>query len=183
MRYSGLLFAALAFGCFAGCIEDSTAPISKPSNTDNLPNTPQHTVNKPALDPNPGSTFNRGPGEGTTPRDVTAPDAVPNTNASTARDNTAVNERDQSSAAKTPFDQGNNSNDIKLTADIRQQIVNRSGMSINARNIKIVSADGKVTLRGPVENQAEKDLIEQMAKDTAGAANIDNQLEVVTKSE
>lgn len=159
VRYSGLLVLAMLVGCV-----ESTRPVSQPTDVDGLPGAPPHTVNKPITDadPMPIPAFNRGADE-----------------AATRRDNTAVNERDNNAAAKTPFDQGNNTRDIKLTADIRQQIVNRSGMSINARNIKIVAAEGKVTLRGPVDNQAEKDLIDQMAKDTAGAANVDNQLEVL----
>lgn len=170
MRYSGLLF--LAF--FAGCMDAGNTPVSKPTNVDNLPGAPQHTVNKPVVkgsdvdpDPNPGPAFNRG-------TDATAPRLDPG-----SPDNTGTNERDRNTNNETPFDQGNSTKDIKLTADIRQQIVNRSGMSINARNIKIISKDGKVVLRGPVESQAEKDLIDQMAKDTAGAANVENHLDIV----
>jgi osmotically-inducible protein OsmY len=44
--------------------------------------------------------------------------------------------------------------------------------------VKIVSQSGKVTLRGPVDTQAEKDAIGNMANDVAGAANVDNQLEI-----
>jgi osmotically-inducible protein OsmY len=51
-------------------------------------------------------------------------------------------------------------------------------MSINARNIKIVTSQGKVTLRGPVASAAEKDAIDKMARDVAGSDNVDNQLEI-----
>jgi len=148
-------------------MEAPNKPVANPTNVDNLPGSPQHTVNKPVVgeanpDPNPGAQFNR-PSDETTPR----------------RDNTAVNQRDQDSAAKTPFDQGQNSRDVNLTAEIRQKIVNHSGMSINGRNVKIISENGKVTLRGPVDSQTEKDHIDEMAKDSAGAANVANHLEVV----
>jgi osmotically-inducible protein OsmY len=67
---------------------------------------------------------------------------------------------------------------VKTTAEIRQRITGDSSMSINARNIKIVTSQGKVTLRGPVASAAEKDAIDKMARDVAGSDNVDNQLEI-----
>ncbi len=65
----------------------------------------------------------------------------------------------------------------KITADVRSRIL-KEDVSVNARNVKVITADGHVTLRGPVKNQAEKDLVERIAKDVAGATNVDNQIEV-----
>lgn len=96
----------------------------------------------------------------------------------TAPDNTSVNERDASGATKTPIDQDENSADVKTTADIRSRITGDSSMSINAHNVKIVTSQGKVTLRGPVDSAAEKDAIDKIARDVAGADNVDNQIEV-----
>jgi hyperosmotically inducible periplasmic protein len=93
-------------------------------------------------------------------------------------DNSGVNERDRGANTKTPFDQGENEADRKTTAEIRQRIVNADNMSINARNVKIVTANGKVTLRGPVNSAAEHDSIVRFARDIAGANNVDDQLEV-----
>jgi len=93
-------------------------------------------------------------------------------------DNTATNKRDRDDNAKTPINQNENQKDIDITAGIRKQIVNTEGMSTNARNVKIITADGKVTLRGPVASEYEKDKIEKFAKDQAGDENVDNQLEV-----
>src|SRR4051794_11143454 len=67
----------------------------------------------------------------------------------TDRDNTAVNARDRDSAAKTPFDQKENKADITTTADVRKRIV-ASDMSTDAKNVKIITENGRVTLRGPV---------------------------------
>jgi osmotically-inducible protein OsmY len=47
-----------------------------------------------------------------------------------------------------------------------------------AHNVKIVTANGNVTLRGPVNSEAEKVAIARKAKAIAGAGNVDNQLEV-----
>lgn len=93
------------------------------------------------------------------------------------RDNTAVNQRDRGTAAKTPLDQNENQSDIKITADIRKQVVD-TDMSVNAQNVKIMTQDGKVTLRGPVKSDDEKAKIEQIAQAVAGKGKVDSQLEV-----
>ena len=93
------------------------------------------------------------------------------------RDNTEVNVRDRSDVAKTPIDQNENKTDIDVTANIRKRVVDTK-MSINAQNVKIITQDGKVTLRGPVKSADEKSQIEKLALDVAGPGNVDNQLEV-----
>src|SRR6186713_41981 len=88
------------------------------------------------------------------------------------RDNTGVNVRDRSDVAKTPIDQNENQKDIDITANIRKRAVDTK-MSVNAQNVKIITQDGKVTLRGPVKSEEEKTQIEKMAHEVAGAANVD----------
>lgn len=95
------------------------------------------------------------------------------------RDNSSVNQRDRSGTSVTPLDQNENKKDIGITADIRKQVVD-SKLSVNARNVKIVTQDGKVTLRGPVATAEEKSTIEAIARKVAGDDNVDNQLDVVT---
>lgn len=94
-------------------------------------------------------------------------------------DNTARNERDKSGATVTPVDQGNNQADIDRTAEIRKRIVD-ANLGTDATNVKVVTLDGKVTLRGPVETQAEKDAISRIATEVAGEVNVTNQLEVAS---
>ena len=98
-------------------------------------------------------------------------------NTAVKRDNTEVNVRDRSDAAKTPIDQNENKKDIDITANIRKRVVDTK-MSVNAQNVKIITQDGKVTLRGPVKSVDEKTQIEKLAHEVAGAGNVDNQLEV-----
>jgi hyperosmotically inducible periplasmic protein len=93
-------------------------------------------------------------------------------------DNTAVNERDASGLTKTPIDQNENQRDINITAEIRKAVLARENMSLNARNVKIITADGKVTLRGPVDSAEEKEVIEGLAKTHAGQDNVTSELEV-----
>lgn len=83
-------------------------------------------------------------------------------NTSIERDNTAVNKRDRDVHAKTPLDQNENTTDIGITADIRKRVVDTE-MSVNAQNVKIITQDGKVTPRGPVQSVDEKNEIEKMA--------------------
>jgi osmotically-inducible protein OsmY len=93
------------------------------------------------------------------------------------RDNTAVNVRDRSDGAKTPINQNENKADVNTTAEIRKRIVDTK-LSVNAQNVKVITQDGRVTLRGPVKSAAEKRQIEDIAVAVAGAGKVDNLLEV-----
>ena len=96
----------------------------------------------------------------------------------TKPDNTGKNERDRSTETKTSGDQSNSSEDTKITADVRRAIVKDSSLTMAAKNVKIITAGGTVTLRGPVNSAEEKTKIEQLAAAAAGGAKIDNQLEI-----
>src|SRR5437762_9786533 len=96
----------------------------------------------------------------------------------TKADNTATNERDRSGETKTSGDQSNSSADLKITQAIRQALMKDGELSTAAKNIKIITANGQVTLRGPVKTAQEKSKIDQLAKSAAGGARIDNQLDV-----
>jgi hyperosmotically inducible periplasmic protein len=93
-------------------------------------------------------------------------------------DNTAINERDRSSETKTSGDQSNSSADLKTTQAIRQALMKDGELSMTAKNIKVITANGHVTLRGPVKTAQEKAKIDQLAKSAAGGVQIDNQLDV-----
>jgi hyperosmotically inducible protein len=93
-------------------------------------------------------------------------------------DNTATNERDRSGETKTSGDQSNGSADLKTTQAIRQALMKDGELSMTAKNIKVITANGHVTLRGPVKTAQEKAKIDQLAKSAAGGAQIDNQLDV-----
>ena len=96
----------------------------------------------------------------------------------TKPDNTAINERDRSRETQTSGDQSNSSADLKITHAIRQALMKDSELSTTAKNIKIITNNGQVTLRGPVKNAQEKTKIDQLAKSAAGGAKIDDQLDV-----
>jgi hyperosmotically inducible protein len=102
------------------------------------------------------------------------------TNAAVAdADNSARNVRDRNDATVTPLDQGNTPADREMTQQIRKALVmDTSGYSATAKNIKIITANGKVTLRGPVKSESEKMGIVALAKSIAGEGNLEDQLEV-----
>src|SRR2546421_295125 len=85
-------------------------------------------------------------------------------------DNTAKNEHDRSSGTKTSGDQSNSSADLKITQAIRRALIKDRELSTTAKNIKVVTANGQVTLRGPVKSAQEKAKIGQLAKSAAGGA-------------
>ena len=97
-----------------------------------------------------------------------------------AADNTRKNERDRSGETTTSGDQSNSQEDVKITAAIRRAVVGDHSLSATGKNVKIITANGLVTLRGPVKNDAEKAKIAELAQSAAGNAKIDNQLEVKT---
>jgi len=95
-----------------------------------------------------------------------------------APNNSAVNVRDRAPGAMTAGEQSNAKSDVALTRKIRRAVVKDHSLSMLAHNVKIVSADGNVTLRGPVNSEAEKVAIARKAKAIAGTRNVDNQLEI-----
>jgi hyperosmotically inducible protein len=93
-------------------------------------------------------------------------------------ENTGVNVRDRGDVTVTPEEQGGEAGDREITAAVRRAIVKDDSLSLNAHNVKIITRDGTVTLRGPVDNTAERTTIGQLAEKTAGVKQIDNQLEI-----
>ena len=96
-------------------------------------------------------------------------------------DNTGKNVRDREDKTLTPMDQGGSAQDRELTAAIRKAIVDDDSLSTNAHNVKIVTIDGVVTLRGPVKTPAEKAAVAAAAEKAKGVKRVDNQLEVEAK--
>jgi len=96
----------------------------------------------------------------------------------TPPDNTRVNERDRESSALTPLDQKENETDLKITQRIRKAVVADDSLSFTAKNVKIITRDGQVTLRGSVKKAEEKTAIEKVARDVAGPGKVVNELEI-----
>jgi len=84
-----------------------------------------------------------------------------NTNAA---DNTANNKKDADGTTLTATDQSNDPADIKTTAEIRKMIIADDSLSALAKNVKIITVDQVVTVRGPVETEKEKATIVKHVK-------------------
>ena len=103
------------------------------------------------------------------------------TASATDADNTARNERDRNAATQVPTDQAENEADREVSANVRKAVVADDSLSMNAQNVKIVTSNGNVTLRGPVKTEREKEAIETKAKQVAGVHSVTNLLEVEAK--
>ena len=92
--------------------------------------------------------------------------------------NSGKNVRDRDDQSKTAGDQSESEADRTITQNIRDAVTADDSLSINGKNVKIITNDGTVTLRGPVKNDKEKADIEAKAKQVAGVKKVDNQLEI-----
>ena len=95
-----------------------------------------------------------------------------------APDNTKVNQRDRAKGAATADQQKENPADREITQKIRQALMDDKSLSTYAHNVKIITQDGKVTLKGPVRSAEEKKTIEDKATDVAGAGHVVNQISI-----
>lgn len=98
--------------------------------------------------------------------------------ADSSLENTKQNIRDKNDATLTPLDQTDTKTDIKITAHIRRAVIEDKALSVDAHNAKIITINGVVTLRGPVETQAESVKLQQISQETPDVAKVDNQLEI-----
>jgi hyperosmotically inducible periplasmic protein len=106
------------------------------------------------------------------PRPATKAQTIPNA------DNTGINERDKDGAKPTPQSQSNAAEDLKILAEVRRAVVAEESFSVMAQNVKIVVENGVVTLRGPVNSEAEKAKIYSLAQSVPGVSRIENQLDI-----
>jgi hyperosmotically inducible protein len=95
-----------------------------------------------------------------------------------AADDTGVNQRDRSGRTLTSGDQKENATDLEVTRRVRAAVVGDSNLSFNAKNVKIVTQNGRVTLRGPVGSAAERTAIIGHASQVVGPNQVNSELEV-----
>ena len=149
-------FCVLTLGCNRS--SDSGAPdVTGGDMTPNRTTTTEHSTTNSVATTNPGNS-------------------APTASEPADRTNTRVNVRDRDGTTMTPMDQGEKKGDIEITANIRRRIT-ATTMSVDADNVKIITQDGKVTLRGPVKTAEEREKIQEIASAVAGAGNVNNRLE------
>jgi osmotically-inducible protein OsmY len=98
-------------------------------------------------------------------------------------DNTKENKGDSNAGAVTADQQKMNKADRQLTQKIRRAIYDNKSLSLYAHNVKIISQDGMVTLKGPVRSEDEREALEAKATGIAGIGKVTNELSVVPKDE
>ena len=89
-------------------------------------------------------------------------------------DNTRKNAEEKITAEN----QGESAADREMTKNIRREIVKNDALSATAKNVKVITIEKKVTLRGPVNSEQEKAAINALAEKIAGKGNVINKLEV-----
>jgi osmotically-inducible protein OsmY len=95
-----------------------------------------------------------------------------------AADNTEVNKQDQRANEPTADQQKENRSDREITKQIRQSIMQDKSLSIYARNVKVITQNGQVTLKGPVRSEDEKKTIEAKAAEVAGENKVTSELNI-----
>jgi osmotically-inducible protein OsmY len=96
-------------------------------------------------------------------------------------DNTQVNARDRNANEPTADRQKDNRSDREITQQVRKAIVKDKSLSMYAHNVKVITQNGMVTLKGPVRSEEEKKAIEAKAAEVAGQDKVTNQLDVKSK--
>ena len=100
---------------------------------------------------------------------------------STPADNTTVNQRDRNPNEPTADQQKNNPSDRDITQQVRQAIIKDKSLSSYAHNVKVITQNGQVTLKGPVRSDEEKRAIEAKATEIVGENKVTSELEVKPK--
>ena len=98
-----------------------------------------------------------------------------------APDNTKTNQQDRAKSSPTADQAKNTLSDRQIMQNIRKAVMDDKSLSTYAHNVKVISANGKVTLKGPVRSDDERRNIEAKAAEVAGAGNVTNMLTVAAK--
>src|SRR5215470_8198459 len=94
-------------------------------------------------------------------------------------DNTRANRE----GGQTADQQSMSKEDRQLTAQIRKSITDDKSLSTYAHNVKIISQNGTVTLRGPVRSDEERAAVEMTAKAVAGVTSVNNELTIAPRKD
>jgi hypothetical protein len=99
----------------------------------------------------------------------------------TSADNTKLNAQDHDTSSATADQQKENRSDRDITKQIRQSIVSDKSLSTYAHNVKVITQNGQVTLKGPVRSDEEKRTIEAKATEVAGEHKVTSELNIKPK--
>jgi hyperosmotically inducible protein len=162
--FAGLLLGGLAVAGAQQPSDQSPPPQSAPQTDQQPPQTalPPDQQTAPQADQQPA------------PQTASPVDNTP-------ADNTKLNERDRNANEPTADRQKDNRSDREITQQVRKAIVKDKSLSTYAHNVKVITQNGMVTLKGPVRSEEEKRAIEAKAAEVAGQDKVTNQLDVKSK--
>ncbi len=101
--------------------------------------------------------------------------------ADTQPDNTKINQRDRNSNEATADQQKANRSDRDITQQVRKAIIADKSLSTYAHNVKVITQNGMVTLKGPVRSEEERKAIEAKAIEVAGGDKVTDEMDVKPK--
>jgi hypothetical protein len=167
--FAGLLLGGLAVTVAQPPSDLSAPPQSAPQTDQQAPQAapPADQQTAPQADQQPAA-------QSASPADNTPADNTP-------ADNTKLNERDRNANEPTADRQKDNRSDREITQQVRKAIVKDKSLSTYAHNVKVITQNGMVTLKGPVRSEEEKKAIEAKAAEVAGQDKVTNQLDVKSK--
>jgi hyperosmotically inducible protein len=96
-------------------------------------------------------------------------------------DNTRNNQQDRAQSAPTADQQSNGTADLDISRRIRRSVTADKALTTYAHNVKIITRDGMVTLKGVVHTDDEKTAIGAKAAEVVGADHVANQLTIASK--
>ena len=99
----------------------------------------------------------------------------------TSPDNTKMNAQDRDKASPTADQQKENRSDREITQQIRQSLVKDKSLSSYGHNVKVITQNGQVRLKGPVRSDDEKKAIEAKATEVAGENKVTSELNIKPK--
>jgi hyperosmotically inducible protein len=99
-------------------------------------------------------------------------------NGQASADNSKINQRDQNANEPTADQQKDNRSDLDITRQIRKSIVADKSLSTYAHNVKIITQNGQVTLKGPVGSNDEKRAVASMAAAVVGESKVTDNLSI-----
>ena len=170
--FAGLLLGGLAVAGAQQPSDQSAPPQPAPQTDQQAPQTatPADQQTAPQADQPPAPQ-------------QTAPqaDQPPAPQTASPADNTKMNERDRNANEPTADRQKDNRSDREITQQVRKAIVKDKSLSTYAHNVKVITQNGMVTLKGPVRSEEEKKAIEAKAAEVAGQDKVTNQLDVKSK--
>jgi osmotically-inducible protein OsmY len=110
-----------------------------------------------------------------------SPPATMDTVAPSDADNTKQNKMSSHPGQMNADKQSNKEADMEITRQIRKAVTDDKSLSTYAHNVKIITKNGKVFLKGPVRTAQERTNIGEKAAAVAGAENVTNSLTVAPK--